>query len=153
MKTDQANDKKFTLKQKSFLYYYKSRQYIYKKWFRIKEGFNKFFDSFLFYILIFSIFLFFLQKGLIWSNINISKDHLYSLAFAVAGIIGASIAIIFSFSTFILQSTADLFSTQYLNKFIQDKKEKYFFWLLVILTILSFLTPIFIKYSVPEILV
>jgi hypothetical protein len=152
MKQEVKNDKKFTLKQKAFLYLYKSQQYFYNYWLKTKAGLLKFVDSFLFYALIFSIFLFAFQRGLMYLNISVSEDHLYSFAFAVAGIIGASIAIIFSFSTFILQSTADLFSTQYLNQFIQDKKEKYFFWILVILTILSFLTPIFIKYFVLEIL-
>ncbi|MDP2586751.1 MAG: hypothetical protein Q8P32_03185 [Candidatus Komeilibacteria bacterium] len=146
-------DKKFTVKQKVFLYLYKSRQYVYNDWLITKDRLIKFVDSFLFYVLVYSIFLFIFQKSLSWLNINVSEEHLYSFGFAVAGIIGASIAIIFSFSTFILQSTADLFSTQYLNKFIQDKKEKYFFWLLVALTIFAFLTPIFIKYSVSEILV
>lgn len=146
-------DKKFTLKQKVIIFFYKSSQYIYNDWLRTKERLIKIVDSFLFYALIFSIFLFIFQKILLDFNIIISDEHLYSLGFAIAGIIGASIAIIFSFSTFILQSTADLFSTQYLNKFIQDKKEKYFFWLLVALTIFAFLTPIFIKYSVPEILI
>ncbi|MDO8658487.1 MAG: hypothetical protein Q7K55_07125 [Candidatus Levybacteria bacterium] len=152
MNKETVNKKEFTLKQKIFLYFYKSKQYIYNYWSRTKVGINKFTDSFLFYLLTLSILLFLFQKILIYLNIYISEDHLYSLAFAIAGIIGASIAIIFSFSTFILQSTADLFSTQYLNKFIQDKKEKVFFWVLVILTILAFLTPVFIKYSVLEVL-
>lgn len=153
MGTNNTAKTKFTLKQKVFLYFYKSRQYIYNDWLKTKERLIKIVDSFLFYALIYSIFLCIFQKILLEFNIIISDEHLYSLGFAIAGIIGASIAIIFSFSTFILQSTADLFSTQYLNKFIQDKKEKYFFWLLVALTIFAFLTPIFIKYSVPEILV
>ncbi len=97
--------------------------------------------------------MFLLHGALLWLNIIISNDNIYSLAFAIAGIIGASIAIVFSFSTFILQSTADLFSTQYLNKFIQDVKEKVFFWLLVFLTIAAFFTPIFLKTYVLEVLV
>src|SRR3989344_4327379 len=121
-KTEKSND--LSLKQKCLLYFYKSKQWMYNHWLKIRSTLNIFIDSTLFYILVFSI----------------------------AGIIGASIAIIFSFSTFILQSTADLFSTQYLNKFIQDKKERYIFWTLVILTIASFLVPIFIQYSVIEIL-
>ncbi len=152
MKSEVKNDKKFTPKQKVILYLYKTRQYFYKDWLKTESDLVKFADSFLFYALIFSILLFLFQRGLMSLNISVSEDHLYSFAFAVAGIIGASIAIIFSFSTFILQSTADLFSTQYLNQFIQDKKEKYFFWLLVTLTILSFLTPIFVQCSVLEIL-
>jgi Ca2+/Na+ antiporter len=148
------NDKKeFTLKQKTLLYFYKSQQYFYSKWFYIKEKIKKFVDSFFFYFISFGIFLFLLHKVLIGLNLIISEDSLFGFAFAIAGIIGASIAIIFSFSTFILQSTADLFSTQYLNKFIKDPKEKIFFWLLVLLTITSFFTPFFLKKYVLEILV
>lgn len=145
--------KEFTLKQKVFLYFYKSQQYFYGKWFYIKEKTKKFVDSPFFYFLFLSVLVLLLHKILIHFNPNITEDNLYSFAFATAGIIGASIAIIFSFSTFILQSTADLFSTQYLNKFIEDAKEKIFFWLLVLLTIASFFIPIFLKKYVLEILV
>jgi len=144
---------KFTLKQKALLFFYKYQQYTYRYWLVIKAKIIKFIDSFLFYIIVCCIFIFIFQRILSWLNITISEEHLYSLGLSIAGIIGASIAIIFSFSTFILQSTADLFSTQYLNKFIQDKKEKYFFWILVSLTFFSFLAPILIKRFVPEILV
>ena len=44
------------------------------------------------------------------------------------------------------------FSTQYLIKFAKDKKEKYIFWSLVVLTVASFLTSIFFQYFVIEIL-
>jgi hypothetical protein len=146
-------NKKPTYKQKLLVHFYRSKQHIYSIWLKIKEKLTKFVDSFLFYVLIFGIFLFAFQKASNYLNPAISKDHLYNLGFAITGIIGASIAIIFSFSTFILQSTSDLFSTQYLNKFVQDKKEKYFFWSLVVLTFLSFITPLFIKYFVLEILI
>ncbi len=147
------NEKKFTLQQKIYLYFYKSRQYIQNDWINTKARFIRFVDSPLFYAFIFSVFLIIFQRCLIKFEIVVSEDTLQNLGFAIAGIIGASIAIIFSFSTFILQSTADLFSTQYLNKFIQDKKEKLFFWMLVFLTFFSFIVPIFIKQSVPEILI
>lgn len=97
-------------------------------------------------------FYFFLHKSLIYFNPVISDDILSNFAFATAGIIGASIAIIFSFSTFILQSTADLFSTQYLKKFIESPKEKIFFRLLAFLTIISAFIPIFLKRYELEIL-
>ena len=147
------NKKEFTLKQKGFLYFYKMKQYLNNKWYIVKEKIKKFIDSFYFYLIFFGVFVFLLHKILIYLNLTISADNLYGFAFVVAGIIGASIAIIFSFSTFILQSTADLFSTQYLNKFIEDIKEKTFFWLLVFLTIASFFTPIFLKKYVLEVLV
>lgn len=148
------NDKKeFTLKQKVFLYFYKSQQYFYGKWFYIKRKIKRFIDSLFFYFIFLGALIFFLHKISIYFNPTIPEDILYSFAFATAGIIGASIAIIFSFSTFILQSTADLFSTQYLNKFIEDAKEKIFFWLLVLLTIASFFTPLSFQKYVLEILV
>lgn len=145
--------KEFTLKQKVFLYFYKSQQYFYGKWFYVKEKIKKFIDSLFFYFVFLGVLVFLLHKISINFNPNIPDDTLYSFAFATAGIIGASIAIIFSFSTFILQSTADLFSTQYLNKFIEDAKEKIFFWLLVLLTIASFFTPFLFKKYVLETLV
>ncbi len=158
MEKDSIDKKEFTLKQKAFLFFYKTQQYFYGKWFYIKEKIKKFIDSFFFYFLFFGVFVFFLHKVLTYFNITISEsslseDNLYSFAFATAGIIGASIAIIFSFSTFILQSTADLFSTRYLKKFIEDPKESIFFWLLVLLTIASFFAPVFLKKYVLEMLV
>jgi len=148
-----TKEKELTLKQKALLCFYKLRQLIYNDWFKTKNDLIAFNDSFLFYFLIYCIFLFLFNWALIKLNINIPDDRIYDLGFATAGIIGASIAIIFSFSTFILQSTADLFSTQYLNKFIQDKKEKWLFWLLVLLSIVSFLIPIFIKYFALQLLI
>ncbi|MGH2506283.1 MAG: hypothetical protein ACRDHZ_02515, partial [Ktedonobacteraceae bacterium] len=152
MESENQKPKTLSPKQKGFLYFYKSHQWLYGRWQRFKRVLNTFSDSTLFYVLIYCIALFVIQKGLNLFQIAPSPGELQSLGFAIAGIIGASIAIIFSFSTFILQSTADLFSTQYLNKFIRDKKEKYIFWTLVILTVASFLIPIFLQYSVIEIL-
>jgi len=153
MERNDENKKEFTLKQKGFLYFYRARQYLNNKWYIVREKIKKFVDSFYFYLIFFGVFVFLLHKILIFLNLTILADNLYGFAFAVAGIIGVSIAIIFSFSTFILQSTADLFSTQYLNKFIKSAKEKIIFWSLVFLTIASFFTPIFLKKYVLEILV
>lgn len=152
MSQEIKHSENFTLKQRFLLYSYKFKQYLNYIWHALKNKLSSFFNSFLFYILTFCIALFFLQKGLVHYNIVLAQDQLSGLGFAIAGIIGASIAIIFSFSTFILQSTADLFSTQYLNKFIQDRKEKYIFWALVLLTFSSFLVPMFFHHSVIEIL-
>jgi hypothetical protein len=151
---DKANElSKLSSKQKFFLYFFKSEQYINIQWIRTKEYFSVLNDSFLFYTLIFSIFLSIIHRVLPYLGVALKQDQLINLGSSVAGIIGASIAIIFSFSTFILQSTADLFSTRYLDRFIQDRKEKYIFWLLVILTILSFLVPIILNDLVIEILI
>ena len=45
METNDKDKKKFTLKQKAFLYFYKSQQYFYNKWFYVKEKIKKFIDS------------------------------------------------------------------------------------------------------------
>jgi hypothetical protein len=148
-----GNKKEFTLKHKIFLYFYKAQQYFYSKWFYIKGKIKKFTDSLFFHFIFLGVLVFLLHKILIYFNPNIPEDTLYSFAFATAGIIGTSIAIIFSFSTFILQSTADLFSTGYLNKFIKDPKEDIFFLLLVILMIASFFTPFLPKKYILETLV
>lgn len=144
--------KELTFKQKVLLYFYKSRQYLDNKWHDLKEKIKNFIDSFYFYLILLGASVFLLHKALIYLNITVSQDSLHSFAFAVAGIVGTSIAIIFSFSTFILQSTSDLFSTQFLKKFIEKPKEKIFFWLLVLLTTTSFFTPMFAKRYVLEIL-
>ncbi len=143
----------FSLKQKFFLYFYRSQQKLYRSWLGWKSTWTYFADSVPLYLLVFTVVIVVVRKSLVHFGINLTEADLRDLGFAIAGIIGASIAIIFSFSTFILQSTADLFSTQYLNKFIEDKKEKYIFWALVALTTGSFLTPIFIHHFVIEILV
>lgn len=153
METNDKNKKEFTLKQKALLYFYKSKQCLNNKRHAIGETVNKFIDSFYFYLIVFGVFVFLLHKVLLFLNTSVTEDYLHGLAFAVAGIVGASIAIIFSFSTFILQSTSDLFSTQYLKRFIEKTKEKIFFWLLVLLTTMSFIIPIFIKKYVLEILI
>lgn len=142
--------KDFTWKQKILLHFYKLELYLVFKWYVVKVKIERFVDSFYFYLPFFAFFIFFIHKVLISFNHNIPRDTLFNFAFATAGIIGASIAIIFSFSTFILQSTADLFSTGYLKKFIKDPKETLFFWLLSLLTIISFFTPIFFERYVLE---
>jgi hypothetical protein len=131
MEEKEPKEKKITWKQRFLLYFYRCKQKVYNKLSSYKYKLSKFVDSFWFYFIIISLFSYGIYKILSYIKPIISADHLYGFAFSTAGIIGASIAIIFSFSTFILQSTADLFSTQYLNKFIESKKEKLIFWLLV----------------------
>lgn len=102
---------------------------------------KKFFSSWIFHILFF-LFLaalsFLLACVLYCMNITISADALSGLAASIGSVIGGMIAIVFMFSTSILQSTTDLFSTQYLHKFIDNKKEKRVFLVLVLFSIISF---------------
>lgn len=113
--------KKFSLKQRGLLYLFKSKQFLYGYWFSWRKTLLWFADSNYFYFLVFSLVLVSVRQCLLVFETVLTPEDLRGLGFAIAGIIGASIAIIFSFSTFILQSTTELFSTQYLNKFIQDR--------------------------------
>lgn len=140
-------------RQRISLCRYKLEQVLRYIWQSIKEKSKRILESFAFHLLLFGVFILFFHKAILRFGITLSNDDLRNISIGEASIIGASIAIIFSFSTFILQSTSDLFSTQYLNKFIQNVKEKIFFWLLVCLSLISILTPFFFKKYTLEILV
>jgi hypothetical protein len=133
----------FSLKQQFWLQSYRLQQAIRAWCLKKKKWLFDSLDTFYFQAFVFSVLLCSTHYLFELYNLNLSRDQLISAGFTIAGIIGASIAIVFSFSTFILQSTADLFSTQYLNKFIRDKKEKYIFWSLVTLTFGAAVLPIF----------
>lgn len=150
---DNKKKVELTLKQKSFLFFYRFKRYLNYKCLVMRNKGKRYIDSFYFYLILFVVSLFISHEALLFFNVTVEEKTLHSLAFAIASIIGVSIAIIFSFSTFILQSTADLFSTQYLNKFIENVKEKVFFWLLVFLTIASFFTSICLENYILEVLI
>ncbi len=139
--------KKLTKKQKIQLSLYQVWQRLKEKWNLLKSKILNFLDShqslFIIILAICCLEFYILSS----QNIFISQDHFYTLSFTLAGIIGAAITIIFSFSTFVLQSSSELFSTQYLNKFLNNPKEKGFFFLLVLYLIICFSLPICSPYS------
>lgn len=143
MDEKQKDNKEFSLKQRFLLRFYRSQQLLRAWIIRQKQLVISTLDTFYFQALVFTILLCSIHFALKLHDIEFDEDQLLSAGLAIVGVIGASIAIVFSFSTFILQSTADLFSTQFLNKFIQDKNEKYIFWSLVGLTFLAAVIPIF----------
>lgn len=138
----EIKDNALTVRQRCLIFFYRITQHIINNYYFLVNKIKIFCNTFFFFLLVIFIFLYFLNLLFYYYNITILQENLYSLSFSIAWIIWASIAIIFSFSTFILQSTADLFSTQYLNKFIDNKEEKQSFWFLVFLAIISFLIPI-----------
>lgn len=143
MEEKQTENKEFSLEQRFLLRTYRLQQ-LARAWFLKKKKLAVgTLDTFYFQAFVFTVLLCGTHYLLELYNLHFTADQLVSVGLAVAGVIGASIAIVFSFSTFILQSTADLFSTQYLNKFIQDKNEKYIFWSLVTLTFASVVVPVF----------
>jgi len=144
-KDNSIEEVKLWIYQKLILNYYNSINYLSLKFNILLKYINNFLWTWLSYIIIILVVMYWLFCLLNFINPVITKDNLYSFSFWISWIIWASISIIFSFSTFILQSTSELFSTQYLNKFINNKSEKRYFWILVLLSITSFLTPILYK--------
>lgn len=136
-------NKKFSPKQRFLLHFYRTQQLGHAWLLRQKRLAVETLDTFYFHTLIFVLLLCGTHYALEQRDIHFNEDQLLNVGLAIAGVIGSSIAIVFSFSTFILQSTADLFSTQFLNKFIQDKNEKYIFWSLVVLTFAAAIVPVF----------
>lgn len=143
MDEKQNENKEFSPKQRFLLHFYRTQQLVHAWLLRQKRLAVETLDTFYFHTLIFVLLLCSTHYALELRDIHFNEDQLLNVGLAVAGVIGASIAIVFSFSTFILQSTADLFSTQFLNKFIQDKNEKYIFWSLVVLTFAAAIVPVF----------
>lgn len=130
------------LKQKFFLYYYKALAFLYRSWIFIVEKVKQFLDTPSFYIVLFSFSFYGLHSFFGYLNPVLLDSFLHDFAFTVGGIIGASIAILFMISTFALQSTQGILPGQYLNKLIEDPKEKVYFWFLVFLTIYALFIPL-----------
>ncbi len=139
--------KKYTVKQIILIYFYKIKQLSLMQIDIFKKRIVSFLNSPFLYICILIIFLFFLHK----LTLEISVRDLKELSYVFSGIIGSSIAIIFSFSLFSLQNSADLFSSQYLKRFIGNKKEKIFFWILVLLVTFILLLPYIITLHTLEV--
>lgn len=102
---------------------------------------RNFLDKPIYRIIIYIILVFIaklISDFLIKLDIGNTPDGLSGIATSIGSVIGGSIAIIFTISTFILQNTAEYFSTQYLNNFIENKSERRVFLILVILSISSF---------------
>lgn len=147
------------LKSKSVLLLKNTILYLYKSFIGIKKihnntrqylenGFmNSPFSRICIYILL-ALFSVFVANYLEKLGVVISPDALSGLAASIGSVIGGTIAIVFTLSTFILQSTSDLFSTQYLNKFINNNSEKRVFLVLTIFSVLSFTISFITDFSI-----
>ncbi len=109
-----------------------------KSW---KIGYKKSFSEYLSFRLFVYVVLFFvsliMKYILDMYAIRLSGDAISGIATATSAIIGGSIAIIFTISTFVLQNISGLFSTQYLHEFIDNKSEKRVFFVLALLSLFS----------------
>lgn len=123
---------------KYLLYSYKLTLWLYlAHWRRRKEFFKRNFDV----ILRFSFIIIALCVGAIlhiYGSAAFTKDILSNYLVAIGAMSGGAIAIVFTISIFLLQSAADLYSSQYLEVYIHDWKEKIIYVLVIIITILFF---------------
>lgn len=71
-----------------------------------------------------------------YGGVNFSQETLSNYLVAVGAMTGGIIAIVFTISIFLLQNTADLYSSQYLEVYIHDWKEKFIYFVIVLITII-----------------
>jgi hypothetical protein len=67
---------------------------------------------------------------------SFTSDILSSYLVAVGAMTGGTIAIVFTISIFLLQSVSDLYSSQYFEVYIHDWKEKFVYFIVIIITII-----------------
>jgi hypothetical protein len=107
------------------------------RWRRLVAFFKKHFDIFL----RFSFLALGLGVGILlnfFGGTAFTQEILSNYLVAVGAMSGGAIAIVFTISIFLLQSAADLYSSQYLEVYIHDWKEKVIYLLVIIITILFF---------------
>ncbi len=135
---------KFSFKRKLLIKFYKIQELFFDKVNLIKRYVKKILNSIYFHVIIFIFIIYFIHT----LNLSLPEQDLKNISLTISGIIGGSIAIIFSFSLFILQNSAKLFSSEYLNRFIDPLLDKIISLILVFFVLLAFLTPfIFSKYA------
>lgn len=66
---------------------------------------------------------------------NFTPDLLSNYLVVVGAMTGGTIAIVFTISIFLLQSTTDLFASQYLEEYVHDWKEKFVYFVVTLTTI------------------
>ena len=73
-----------------------------------------------------------------------TKDVLSNFLVAVGAMTGGTIAIIFSISIFLLQGVADLYSSKYLEDYINDWKDQFTYFIVIAITLLFFGAGLFV---------
>lgn len=71
-----------------------------------------------------------------FGNFAFTKDILSNYLIASGAMTGGIIAIVFTISIFLLQNASDLYSSQYFEVYIHDWKEKFVYYVVVLITIL-----------------
>jgi hypothetical protein len=97
----------------------------------------KYHDLFIRFVLIVVGFL----MGLVinhYSRSQFTPDILSNYLISVGAMIGGTIAIVFTISIFLIQNTADLCSSKYFEGYIHDWKEKWIYFIVIVITIIFF---------------
>jgi hypothetical protein len=123
---------------KYFKYSWALTVWIYRS--RIKRLLNFFSNHFDIILRISFIFIALLVGFLLESfgGIAFTQDILSNYLIAIGAMSGGAIAIVFTISIFLIQSAADLYSSQYFEVYIHDLKEKLVYVLVTIITITFF---------------
>ena len=94
-----------------------------------------------------SFILFALGVGLVLHLVGgsaFTQDILSNYLVAIGAMAGGAIAIVFTISIFLLQSAADLYSSQYFEVYIHDWREKIVYVLVILITLLFFGTGLYV---------
>ncbi len=79
-----------------------------------------------------------------FSGNNFTQDILSNYLVSAGVMAGGTMAIVFTISIFLLQNASDLYSSQYLEVYIHDWKEKFVYFTVIIITIILFGGGLFI---------
>lgn len=75
---------------------------------------------------------------------DFTQEVLSNYLVAAGAMAGGTIAIVFTISIFLLQNAADLYSSQYFEVYIHDWKEKFVYFLVILITLGFFATGLYI---------
>lgn len=73
-----------------------------------------------------------------FSGVGFTQDILSNYFIALGAMIGGTIAIVFTISIFLIQSSAELYSSQYFEVFIHDWKEKFVYFVVIVIALMFF---------------
>ncbi len=70
-----------------------------------------------------------------YSGVNFTQDILSNYLVSAGAMTGGTIAIVFTISIFLIEKVADLYSSQYFEIYIHDWKEKFVYFIVILITI------------------
>ncbi len=79
-----------------------------------------------------------------YGNLQFTQEILSGYLFTLGAMTGGTIAIIFAISTFLLQGTTNLYSSQFLEIYAHDWREKIVYFVVILITILFFGAGLFV---------